>query len=65
MITKLIAKYYDLIVSENTVCSRKDYWIFVLIYACANILILFVSTILASFGFANIFQLPLFFAQWH
>lgn len=61
MITQLIAKYYDLLLrKESTVCSRKDYWIFILISFCINILLLFVSVILINFGFPYIFQLPLF-----
>ncbi len=60
MITQLIAKYYDLLRKENTVCSRKDYWIFVLITFGINIILIFVSAILESFGFSSIFQLPLF-----
>lgn len=60
MITQLIAKYYDLLRKENTVCSRKDYWIFVLITFCINIILIFVSAMLESFGFPSMLQLPLF-----
>lgn len=61
MITKLIAKYYTLICKENVqICSRKDYWIFFLIYIGIDILLLFVSTIFENFYFPTIFHLPLF-----
>ena len=60
MITRLVAKYYDLLRKEVTVCSRKDYWIFAFITFFINVILLFSFTILENFGFPYIFYLPLF-----
>lgn len=60
MLTKLIAKYYDLIFNEVSVCSRKDYGIFFVVYIAIGVFLLLVSTTLSSFGFDKIVQLPVF-----
>ena len=60
MITKIIAKYYDLLQEKNTICSRKDYWIFVLINFFISTIMLFSSAILIEFGLPYIFLLPFF-----
>ena len=42
MITKLIAKYYDLLRKENKICSRKDYWTFAFITFFINVILIFI-----------------------
>lgn len=57
MITQLVAKYYTLLQSENKICSRKDYWIFVLITIFVKIALIFVLAIFAYFNL-SILDIP-------
>lgn len=53
MLTKIIAKYYDLCREETQICSRKDYWIFIFITFIFNTSIFFMVAILSEFGLSN------------
>ena len=57
MITQLVAKYYTLLRSENKVCSKKDYWIFILITIFFKIVLIFVSAIFSYF-YLSILNIP-------
>lgn len=61
MLTKLIAKYYDLICKEDIqICSRKDFFLFLGIRIFVFLIFLIVVNVLDVFSFPNIFYLPLF-----
>ena len=60
MITKLVAKYYDLLRKENKICSRKDYWTFAFITFFINVILIFIYAILRAFEIPIIFHIPLF-----
>ena len=56
---KLIDKYIYLFKSDNLICSRKDFNVFLLICIVLNIIIIIIMSILAEFGFLEKLLLPI------
>ena len=56
---KLIDKYINLFKSDNLICSRKDFNVFLLICIVLNIIIIIIMSILAEFGFLEKLLLPI------
>lgn len=56
---KLIDKYINLFKSDNLICSRKDFNVFLLICIVLNIIIIIIMSILAEFGFSEKLLLPI------
>lgn len=56
---KLIDKYINLFKSDNLICSRKDFNVFLLVCIVLNIIIIIIMLILAEFGFSEELLLPI------